>query len=168
MKKILLLLICITGLSANSFDLVGKVVPEPTTGYLMFNDGTFWKVNSFVTRWRGPLEWLSGEELYVPDDYNCEVSEWSYGDPYEVYYKLGNLRVDESHASNQEILQKHTYLMTNLRTGKTFFATQIQPTEFLELVLIHGKNSGYNKGYSEGYDKGYSDGKRSALAPQAR
>ena len=158
MKKILFALIAITTLHADPVQLVAKVVPEDSRGYLVFSDGTFWNVSSFVKRWRSPLEWIAGNELYVPEDYECELSDWFFGDEYEVFYKTGNMRVDETHASNEDDLKKHSFLMVNLRSGNTFFASQMQPMDLLTAVHDEGYNVGHSKGYDAGYSLGYSIG----------
>lgn len=154
MKKILFALIALTTLHSEPVVLVAKIIPKDTTGYLIFSDGTFWDISSFETRWRSPLEWVVGNELYVPQDYQCVATDWSLGDEYELFYKEGNIRVDETHASNEDRLKTHPFLMVNLRTGKTFFASQMQPMDLLTAV--------FNKGYSKGYSQGYSSGRSSA------
>lgn len=161
MKKILFALIAFTTLHADPGGaLVAKVVSSDSNGYFIFSDGSFWNVSSFVTRWRTPGEWITGSELYVPDDYTCDMTDWSFSDEYEVYYKEGNIRVDESHASNEADLKKHSFLMMNFRNGKFFFATEMQPTDYVQEVYKVGYNKGHSTGYNSGYSDGYSIGKK--------
>lgn len=167
MRKLFFTVIAALSLNADPGALVAKVIPNDSNGYFIFNDGSFWKVSSFVMRWRTPIEWISGDELYVPEDYECTMDDWSFGDLYEVYYKVGNLRVDESHASNESDLKKHSLLMMNLRNGKFFFATQMQPGDYVkevyDLAYDAGKSKGYNKGYNDGYSIGFKNGKNQVL-----
>ncbi|OGN55863.1 MAG: hypothetical protein A3D96_00240 [Chlamydiae bacterium RIFCSPHIGHO2_12_FULL_44_59] len=157
MKYTLLVLVA-AFIEVHSAPLVAKVTPEDTKGYLVFSDGTFWSVASLEKRWRTPLEWLAGNELFVPEDYACKVTEWSFGDEYEIYHKAGNLRVDETYASNGEQLKQHSFLMLNLRSGKTFFASRMQPMDLIQAIYDEGYHSGYHQGYPSGYEEGYSVG----------
>jgi hypothetical protein len=150
--------------------LRAKILPSENKGYYVFADGSFWKVTTLVKRWRGPLEWLRGDELYVPESYVTTLEDWSFGDEFEVYPKLGNLRLDESVASNEKELQSYTHLLVNPFTGKVIFGIPLHPADFVNQLYNDGYDIGYSKGesvgytngYSVGYNFGYSDGRRSA------
>ena len=163
MRKLFFGVITVLSLNADPGALVGKVVPSDSNGYFIFTDGSFWKVSSFVTRWRTLREWVSGDELYVPDDYQCTMNAWSFGDIYEVCYKNGNLRVDESHASNESDLKKHSLLMMNPRNKKIFFASQMQPENFIKEIYDLAYDAGYSKGYDYGHSVGLKTGKAEVL-----
>lgn len=159
MKKILLVFLAFTAVYAEpNRALVAKVLPTETRGYFVFSDGTFWKVSSFIKRWRTPLEWIAGDELYVPENYDCTVAIWTLGDEFEAYPKFGNARVNDSDASNEEAIKNHSHILVNTRTEKILFATPIHPSDFMIQVYDEGYNEGYSSGYSEGYSSGYSAG----------
>ncbi len=175
MKKILcILIVCIAAYAETGGSIVAKITPSESQGYLIFSNGTYWKVSSFVKRWRTPLEWLAGNEIYVPENYICDMQSWSFGDEFEVYPKCGNIRVDESHASNEEALKKHSHILLNPRTEKILFGTPIHPADFVVQIYNEGYSLGHSKGYStgynegrssgysQGYDSGYADGEKAA------
>jgi hypothetical protein len=160
MKRMIFALIGFTAVYAEpNMAIAAKIVPEESRGYFIFSDGTFWKVSSFIKRWRTPLEWISGDDIYVPENYVCSVQDWSFADEFEAYPKYGNIRVNESDASNEEDLKKHSHVLVNIRTGKTLFGTPIHPADFLVQIYDEGYNEGYGIGYSRGYNSGYSAGK---------
>lgn len=161
MKKIIFTLFAFTAAAyaEPNIALVAKVVPSESHGYFVFSDGTFWKVSSFVKRWRTPLEWISGDELYIPENYVCSVQDWSFADEFEAFLKIGNARVNESDASNEDDLKKHSHILLNGRTGKILFGTPIHPADFLVQVYDEGYNKGHSVGFSAGYSSGYSAGK---------
>lgn len=161
MKKIILsLLLFASAYAGEPFGYItGKIVPLENKGYWIFSDGSFWQVTTFVKRWRSPLEWVSGVELYVPDEYLSNLTDWSLGDEFEEYPKYGNSRIDESAASNQDDLKKCTHILVNSRTGKILFATALHPSDFILEVFNEGHGIGYFKGYNSGYDWGYSSGR---------
>ncbi len=154
MKKIFFILIAFATAHAEPMALVAKVTPSENSGYFIFSDGTFWKVSSFVKRWRGPIEWVSGTELSVPEIYECTVDKWSFGDLFEPYLKQGNLQVNEADASNEAELKQHAHLLVNTRTHKVLFATPIHASDFMSQLY----KEAYEKGHSEGYNKGYYRG----------
>lgn len=154
MKKFFFSLIAIASLHANPSSLVAKFVTEDSNGYFVMADGSYWKVTSFVTRWRSLLEWVGGDEVYVPDNYKCTVKDWVVGEEFEYFPKIGNLRINEADASNEAELKKHAYLLMNSRTGKILFGTPVNPADFITSVYNVGYNAGYNKGYSSGYSAG--------------
>lgn len=158
MKKILFILIAFATAHAEPMALVAKVIPSDNVGYFIFSDGTFWKVSTFVKRWRGPIEWISGVELSVPESYETTLTNWSLGDLFEAYPKYGNLQADETHASNEAEIKKHSHLLVNPRTNKVLFATPVHPADFTTEIYSVGYNSGVSAGYSSGYDKGSSAG----------
>lgn len=159
MKKFLFLVLGCISLHAEPVSLVAKVVPQENLGYFIFSDGTFWKVCTFVKRWRGPLEWITGVELTVPENYECNLDTWSLGDFFEAYPKYGNLQADESHASNEADIKKHSHLLVDIRTNKVLFATPIHPSDFTAELYNVGYNTGYNKGVDTGYYSGFDKGK---------
>lgn len=166
MKKIFLAVLVVVSACAEPFGyMTAKVLPTENRGYCVFSDGSFWRVTTFVKRWRSPLEWVSGTELYVPDEYVCDLKDFSLGDVFEAYEKYGNARVDESAASNQDELKKCSHLLVNPRTGKIFYATPLHPVDFTYDLFSEGRSIGYSEGYtagySSGYDWGYSSGKAS-------
>lgn len=176
MKKVLFALFAFTAAYAEpSMALVAKIVPTESRGYFIFSDGSFWKVSSFIKRWRTPLEWISGDEIYVPENYDCTVALWTLGDEFEAYPKYGNARVNDSDASNEDAIKSHSHILVNTRTEKILFATPVHPSDFTIQIYNEGYDEGhsvgYKKGYSSGYSTGhtigYSEGQTAARAPQA-
>lgn len=168
MKKIILaLLVFASAYAGEPFGyLTAKILPAENKGFCIFSDGSFWQVTTFVKRWRSPLEWVSGVDLYVPPEYECTLKDWALGDEFEAYLKYGNSRADESAASNQEDLKKCSHLLVNPRTGKILFATPLHPNDFVIELFNEahgiGYSEGYSKGYNSGYDWGYSSGRLAA------
>ncbi|MBX7067353.1 MAG: hypothetical protein K1X28_08990 [Parachlamydiales bacterium] len=154
MRKLFFLMIAIASIHANPSSVVAKFVLEDSHGYFVMADGTYWKVNSFVTRWRSLLEWIGGDEVYVPDTYQCTVKDWVVGEEFDYFPKIGNIRVNEADASNEAELKKHNYILVNGRTGKVLFGTPVHPADFITSVYDEGYNAGYRKGYSAGYNVG--------------
>lgn len=169
MKKIIFAVLSFVSLySEPTGALLASVAPSESYGYFILADGTFWKVATFVKRWRSPIEWISGAELQVPESYISKITDWVYNDEFEVCLKYGNLRADESAASNQEELQHYTHLMMNPRTGKVLFALPLHPADFATQLYSEGRSAGHAAGYSEGYlvgyDAGYATGKSAEAA----
>jgi hypothetical protein len=148
-------------LNANPAGLVTNLVIDDSKGYFVLSDGTYWKIDTFVTRWRSLLEWIGGDEVYVPDAYQCTVKDWVMGEEFEYFPKVGNLRINEADASNEAELKKHSYILVNHRTGKVLFGTPIHAAQFVTDVY----NEGYNVGYRKGYSSGYSAGRASVPVP---
>lgn len=151
MKKFLFLFFALASMYADPVSLIAKLTPSDTSGYFVFSDGTFWKVSSYVVRWRSPLEWAMGEELFIPEEYICEIKDWSFGDEFEPIYKIDYVRVDEANASNESELRKHSHVLVHSLTGRALFATPVSAASFLDQIYRDGVSSGYSKGYSEGY-----------------
>lgn len=146
--------------------ITAKFITSDNKGYLAFSDGSFFRVTTFVKRWRGPLEWLSGEELYVPENYLCSLKDWGIGDEFELLPKYGYSRVDESYASNESDIKLSSHILVNLRTEKILFAVPLHPGDLMSQIYSDGHANGYSKGYSEGYSSGYDSGKAFSQLPK--
>jgi hypothetical protein len=161
MKRVVLAFLmsvaCLTAESTGT--LVAKIAPSDTHAYFILTDGTFWKVSTFVKRWRSPLEWLGGAELIVPENYISSLSDWSYYEEFIICPKEGYLKADESAASNQEELKKCTHLFTMPRNGRVLFATPLHPADFSSQLYNEGHSTGYAEGHRAGYAQGYAVGK---------
>ncbi|PIS03325.1 MAG: hypothetical protein COT85_00570 [Chlamydiae bacterium CG10_big_fil_rev_8_21_14_0_10_42_34] len=160
MKKVCLFLLLITASYADEFsgELVAKIIPSENQGYFILSDGTYWKVTTFQKRWRNPLEWLVGDEIYVPENYESSLTDWIFGDEFDAYPKYGNLRVNEEDASNIKELKECSYLLVNPRTEKILFAIPLHPSDFVFELYNEGHDNGYRSGYSAGRSDGYSLG----------
>lgn len=165
MKKLFLLILAIVPISFlkavpvdNTGVIMGKVHTEGNKGYFILSDGTFWKAFSFTTRSRGPLEWLTGVELIVPDSYKCGLSEWVLGTEVDACPKYFTLTVDESNASNQEDLKTCSHLLINKKSGKMLFAVPLHPVDCMDQIFQDGHTQGYAEGHTKGYNSGYSLG----------
>jgi hypothetical protein len=159
LKGCLLTLVTFNWIHAESnMTLVAKIIPTENEGYFIFSDGTYWKVSSFVKRWRSPLEWITGSEIPVPENYLCTIDVWSFGEEFEAYPKYGNSRVNEEDASNAVIIKNHSHILVNKRTEKVLFATPLHPADWASQVQQEGYNKGYSAGYSAGYSSGYNVG----------
>jgi len=152
--------------------LSSKVICQNTNGYFVLSDGSCWKAISFSKRWRSLSEWWNSVQL-VPANYECVPNDWYLGTQIEAYRKYGNLEVDESNASNQELLKQCTHLLVNSRTGQVLFAIALHPAECIVQLFTEAHEDGYNKGlyegrlknyqnssdsYKSGYSEGYKDG----------
>lgn len=175
MKKICLIAIAILSFSVVYGNLPEKVetlsakaILQNTEGYFVLSDGSMWKAIGFSKRWRSLSEWWNNAQL-VPENYECVPNDWFLGAQIEAYSKYDNLQVDESDASNQEVLKQCTHLLVNTRTGQVLFAISLHPGDCIVRVFNEARDEGYNKGYHEGrlssyqnatdiYNKGHSEG----------
>ncbi|MES2273871.1 MAG: hypothetical protein V4487_06730 [Chlamydiota bacterium] len=166
MKKLFFALLVIFSTHLAATDGVGfleaKMILEDSKAYFILSGGQYWKVVPFVKRSRTLVEWISSEELYVPEAYQSNFDQWPLGEEIEIYPKTGNLRVNESFASNIEELKECTHFLVDRRTEAVFFAKYLQPTDCLVEIyndgVRHGYADGHDKGYNTGYRAGYNDG----------
>jgi hypothetical protein len=160
MKKIVLAFIFIaTILQAEVIQ--GSVIGGENTAYWILDDGSFWKVFSFVKRWRGPLEWFRGDDLGVPDSYQTSLDQWVSGTEIAVMSK-SEVAADFTNASNQEDLRQATHVIVHKHTGHTLFALSMSANHFLTSVFNEGKLLGrsesYEKGKQDGFQRGFALG----------
>lgn len=151
--------------------LSSKVVLANSDAYFVLSDGSYWKVITFLKRWRSVSEWWNDVKL-IPENYESVPNNWFVGTEIDVYPKYGNVGVDEANASNQEVLRQCTHLFCNSRNGQVLFAAEIHPSEGPVRIFNEGLKEGYskgvkassqkteevyNQGYTEGYKRGYKD-----------
>ena len=152
--------------------LAGTILVGDTNGFFMLADGSCWKTTSYVTRWRGPLEWWNGVDIAPPQGFQCTLKDWNLGAPIEFHRRHGISGVDLSNASNSAELNQCTHIMINQHTGHVVFGVFLTPTIAMTEIFKTGRETGFREGeqkgraetrqyvYQDGYNKGHEDGYR--------
>ncbi len=182
MKKYILVALCLFTTSFMRADesqtaeyagtLAGTILSGDTNGFFILADGSCWRTVSYVTRWRGPLEWWNGVDLNPPQGFQCTLKEWNLGAPIEFHRRHGISGVDISNASNSAELNQCTHVMINQHTGHVVFGVFLTPTVAMMEIFKTGKAAGFREGeekgrketreysYQAGYNVGHEEGFR--------
>lgn len=152
---------CITveaNLSERVETIDSKVMLENRNGYFVLSDGSMWKVFKLDKRSRSVCEWWRGEEL-IPQNYDCNPSDWRIGEKIEVYAKTDDLKLLISNASNALELKLCSHLFIHSTTKQALFAIALDPATCLIAIFNEAFNQGYEKGRSHAlprYHQGYN------------